>query len=690
MRLWQEGNAGEALRHLMTATTDPEVAFYAARQVATMGDYALPVLYKGLWHREEVVQRQSAVILGWIGSKESVEPLLRRMKFPDAPLEVEYALRKIGSLTADQLLSIRQSSDLSNAKLLDRKVATIGRLANGLRLAVDPVPLFQLVETIEAVKATELEEQPFGHMANARLNLLLFLAERGVSKTADHLVDALQPGAREANLAIAEALIRLGGQSSQVLEAAFKETKDDSVRVLIAVTHYFLSGASDLASSGPLSLLLNEVQGDLGLAKQTAHYAAWFSSEPNPLLSWFRYHPAPEVRKALATELPGDKVRARRSVKSFFLEKTEDDDLAVAAAHIDYVGKYLPDDEVETRLERLLGAQQELAVLRKAALETAGRNGSPRLLLTALRQMGDPLRKQAVELVGNRTEPELMNAVLAMLREPEPSDAKRAAIQIAAVRWRRPEAEAPLLELVRLGDPLWRDASRGLAALESKAAVEYFVALVDAGREIDREEAGAIYFAFTGIPSRLSGERAGTFQFVPLDLERRPSRDQVLVILRERSDFRGWVKIEERWEGERLFRIDEAGRELVLYDRGAYDRLEAGAGVVLLETTTRQTVLSPLELSEQREQQITVIEELPHFPFAGVRGRELRLINQGHWTTVAFGQDLRDDVRGDMWGRSALIPLGYFDRDKIHFVRKAPPSGWLRDESQPLEPERRP
>ncbi len=685
MRLWQEGNTGDALRHLMTATTDPELSFYAARQVRLMGEYALPVLYKGLWHQDEAIQRQSAIILGWNGSAEAVEPLLRRMKFPDAPLEVEYALKKIGSLTSDQLLSIREPSDLSNAKLLDRKVASMGRLANGLRLAVDPVPLLQLAETIEAVKASELEEQPFGHMANARLNLLLFLAERGVSGTVVPLTDAFHPGAREANLAIAEALIRLGDKSREALEDAFKREEDDSVRALMAVTHYFALGRTELAASAPLSLLLNELQGDLDVAKQTAYFAAWFSHEPNPLLSWFRYHPEPEVRKALATELPGDKARSRPNVKPFFLEKTRDDDATVAARHIAYVGKYLPDGQVESRLEQLLADQQELALLREAALDTVGRSGSSPLLLLVLRQKGDPLRRKAVELVRDRTEPDLMNAVLAMLREPEPSDAKRAAIQMAAVHWKRAEAEAPLLELVRLGDSLWRDASRGLAALESKVAVEEFVALVDSGRQIDRDEAGAIYFAFTGIPSRLRGEVAGTFQFEPLGLERRPSRDQVLVVLRERSDYRGWVKVEERWEGKRLFRLDEAERELAVYDREAYEQINRGAGVILLDTSFRQTVLNPLELSELRHQEITVIEELPHFPFAGLEGNNLRLIHEGHWTTIASGQDLRDEVGAEEWGRSALVPLGLFDRDKIRFVPNAPPSGWLRDEPQPVQ-----
>ena len=685
MRLWQEGNAGDALRHLMTATTDPELSFYAARQVLLMGEYALPVLYKGLWHQDEAIQRQSAIILGWNGATETVEPLLRRMRFPDAPLEVEYALKKIGSLTSDQLLSIRESSDLSNAALLDRKIASIARLAGGLRLAVDPVPLLDFVDTIEAVKASELEEQPFGHMANARLNLLFFLAERGVSGAAEHLAPSFQPGAREANIAIADAMIGLGDVSSGALEVAFKGEDDDSVRALIGVAHYFAIGTPELAASGPLSILLNEAGPGTEVARQSAYFAARFSKEPNPLLSWFRYHPDPDVREALASDLSAEEVRSRPNLKSFFLEKTRDEDPTVSAVHVAYVGKYLPDTQVESRLEQLLESQQELAVLREAALDTAWRHGSSRLMRMVLQQQGDPLRKKAVEVVANRTEPELINAVLAMLREPDPSEAKRTAIQIAAIQWRRTEAEAPLLELVRTGDSLWREAARGLAALESKEAVEYFVALVDAGREIDPDEAGSIYFAFTGIPSRLLGDGPGTYRFEPLDLVAKPPRDQVLVVLRERSDYRGWVKMEERWSGERLFRLDEAQRELVLYDRGAYDQIASGAGVVLLETTVRQTILNPLELSELREQNVRVVQELPYFPFAGLEGEELRLIHRGQWKTIAMGQDLREEVGPELWGRSALVPLGVFDRDKIYWAPNAPPSGWLRDQPQPVQ-----
>ncbi len=112
MELWTAGQAAEALPHLMTATKDSQVGFYAARQVALMGRYALPVLNQGLWHREEVIQRQSAIILGWIGENESVEALLLRMKFPDAPMEVEYALQKIGLLSGAQLLDILGQQDL--------------------------------------------------------------------------------------------------------------------------------------------------------------------------------------------------------------------------------------------------------------------------------------------------------------------------------------------------------------------------------------------------------------------------------------------------------------------------------------------------------------------------------------------------------------------------------------------------
>ncbi len=161
MELWRQGQAGEALRHLMTATRDPETSFYAARQVALMGEYALPVLYRGLWHDEEVIQRMSAVIIGWIGDPESVEALLLRLRFPDAPLEAEYALRKIGSITGDEILSLVGRQDLSNAKLLDRKISSVSRLADSLRLPIDPVPLLSLAETIEQTRSRELEEDPF-------------------------------------------------------------------------------------------------------------------------------------------------------------------------------------------------------------------------------------------------------------------------------------------------------------------------------------------------------------------------------------------------------------------------------------------------------------------------------------------------------------------------------------------------
>ena len=95
-------------------------------------------------------------------------------------------------------------------------------------------------------------------------------------------------------------------------------------------------------------------------------------------------------------------------------------------------------------------------------------------------------------------------AVLGILREPEASDAKRAAIRVAAQQWNRPEAKAPLLELLRLGDPLWKEAARGLASLGAPEALDHFVALVDSGRRIDPDEAGALYFAFSGVPDSYS------------------------------------------------------------------------------------------------------------------------------------------------------------------------------------------
>lgn len=686
MRFWREGNAAEALRYLMTATKDRELSFYAARQVSLMGEYALPVLYQGLWHREEDIQRQSAIILGWIGDARAVEPLLLRMKYPDAPLEVEYALRKIGSLAGAQILSVIDLQDLSNPKLLDHKTASIARLADGLRLAVDSVPLFDLLAAMEAAKARELEQQPYGHLANARLNILRFLAGRRVSRAAPPLARCFQADAEPVNLAVSEALIGLGAAALEPLARAFKSSRDGSLRALLAVTHYLGSGAGGLSSSGPISVVLNEAQSDAERAEQTAACAARLSTTPNPLLLWFQYHPDPRVRTALAPDLPEEVVRSRPELIPFYLEKSRDNEAKVAAAHVEFVAKYLPDARVESRLEQLLRSPGEIALLRQAALRAVARRGSSRLLLTVLNRPGDPLRAEAVELSAHRNEPEIVNSVLSILSEAEPSEAKRAAIRVAAAEWRRAEAARPLLELVRVGDPLWKEAAKGLAALSARGAEEYFAALIDSGRRIDRDEAGAIYFALSGIPSRLIGSEPGSFRFEPLDLESRPPANKVLVVLREQSDLRGWVKVEERWEGKRLFRLDEARRELVLYDRESYDRVSKGAAVIVLEETIRQTILNPLELSELRKQRVDVVENLPHFPFAGLDGMELRLVHEGQWKSVRFGKDLRDESGRDGWGRSAVVPLELFDRDRILWEPHPPPEGWPRDQAQPIHP----
>jgi hypothetical protein len=668
----------------MTATKEPEVSFYAARQVALMGRYALPLLYQGLWHREGVIQKQSAVIIGWIGDRASVEPLLLRMKHPDAPLEVEYAQRKIGALTGAELLSIFDGQDLSNTALLDRKVASMSRLAGALRIPVDPVPLLDLADTIVEVKAGELEEQPRGHLANAHINLLRFLAERQVSGAASHLVRAFHADTNEANIVIAEALIGLGTSSIEPLEMAFRESDDESLRLVMGVVHYFAVGSQELSSSRPVSILLNEVQSDVAKARRMAALVARFSPGPNALLDWFRHHPDDEVRKALAPEgLSRDVLRTRRELKPFFLEKTRDTEPDVAAAHIRLVAGYLPDPEVESRLDQILASRQELAVLRDAALGAAARYGGSRLLRAVLERKEDPLRAKAVELCAELTEPDLIMAVLTLLRDPEPSDAKRAAIRLAAEIWRRPEAKAPLVEILRRGDPLWREAARGLAALGAPEAVEYFTALIDSGRSIDPDEAGALYFTFSGIPARLTGRGPGSYRFIPLDLEDSPPGDKVLIILREKSDYRGWIKVEERWENERSFLLDEGQGELTLYDRSAFEEVEAGARVVLLEDTVRQTVLDPLEVSESRDQKVEVLSSLPAFPFAGLDGEKLRLLYQGEWTVLGVKEDLRDLSEASGWGRSAIVHLGFYDRSSIRFSAEPPPSGWLRDESQP-------
>ncbi|MCP5119847.1 MAG: hypothetical protein GY953_54305, partial [bacterium] len=217
-------------------------------------------------------------------------------------------------------------------------------------------------------------------------------------------------------------------------------------------------------------------------------------------------------------------------------------------AHLRLVEDYLPDPDVESRLEEILGDRQELAELRQTALGAVARQGIVGAHLKVLRSPEDPLRPKAVELSVESREPDIVNAVLLLLREPEPTDAKRAAIHVAAERWNRSEAVRPLMGLVRSGDPLWREAARGLAALGVTEAADSFFALIDAGRTIDADEAGALYFMFTGIPARLSGDRPGTYRFESLDLEERPPSDEVLVVLEEKSDYRGWIKVEERWE----------------------------------------------------------------------------------------------------------------------------------------------
>jgi hypothetical protein len=277
-------------------------------------------------------------------------------------------------------------------------------------------------------------------------------------------------------------------------------------------------------------------------------------------------------------------------------------------------------------------------------------------------------------------------AVLSILREPTPSATKRAAIEAAAEKWKRPEAGPPLLELLRSGDTLWIAAARGLAALGVAEAADPFIAQLNSpgsGASIDPEEASAIYFALTGIPARFVRVGASEHRFDRLALQWGPPPGKVLVILRERSDYQGWVKVEERWEGERLFRLDEGQGELVFYDRVLFERVERGAGVVLLEETVRQSALSPLELTETREQKAEVLSALPAPPFAGLEDGGLLLLHQGRWVTLPLGRDLRDEAEKDSWGRSALVPLRFFDRERIRWSEKAPPAGWLRNDPQP-------
>ncbi len=686
MELWREGDPAAALRHLMSATLDPDVSFYAARQASLMGEFALPVLYRGLWHEDENIQRHSAIIIGWIGGRKSIEPLLFRMNYPDAPLETEYALRKIGGLTGPEVFTLLNEIPLGNPALLDRKVSGFIRLSQAFRLPLDPAPLLAVVEAIETDGAEVLEEDPYGHAANARTNLLLFMAERRISKAAAPLVRALTPGADEANLAIADALIQTGSPSLEPLVVAFRAPSDESLRVLLAVTHYFAAGASEASMEGPIAFILNELQSQPELARETARLAARFSRTPNPLLLWFTHHPDPEVRKALApASLDAPEMRARPELESFYLEKTRDPDPEVAAAHLRVVSKYLPDPDAESRLGEILGSTQEPGVLREVALEAVVHGGPTHLLLKVLRTPEDPLRIPAVKLSVARPEPEVISSLLDLIREPEPSAAKREAIAVVAEEWRRPEATLPLLGLLRTGDVLWREAARGLAALGVAEAADPFVALIDSGRTIDLEEASALYFAFTGIPARLVGSGPGTFRFVPLALEERPPHGKVFIVVREMSDYRGWVKVEERWEGERLFHLDEGRGELILYDRKLFEQVEAGAGILLLEQKVRQTVLNTLELSETRQQTARALEALPDVPLAGLEGDELRLFHRGHWVSVAQGRDLREESVGtEGWGRSALVPLRFFERDQIRWSDNPPPSGWLLDQEQPV------
>ncbi len=703
MELWRAGQAAEALRHLMSASLDPEMSLYATRQASLMGEFALEVLYHGLWHSQEEIQRQSAIILGWIGKREAIDALLYRMGFPDAPLEVEYALRKIGGVTAPQLLGPLENTNLDNSALLDRQVGSFVRLCRALDLPVDPLRVWSLVERIEEAGADELTEQPLGHRANARIRLLLFLAERGADRTAAPLARAIQVGVEETNLTLAEALIALGPPSLAPLEIAFHDASDDSLRVLLAIAHYFASGATEAAMTGPVSFLLNELSG-LSQPVQSAQPArsaesaaeivslvARFSRGSNPLYSWFTNYPEPAVRKALAPrDLDADEIRSRAELTPFFLDKTRDRDPEVAAAHLRVVSAMLPNPQVESRLGTILRSSDEFLPLREEALRIAANHSLNQIFLSLLALQDHPLRLRAVEAAGESSDPEVVSAVLSILREPTPSATKREAIEVAAEKWKRAEAEQPLLELLRSGDPLWLAAARGLAALGVTEAVDPFVALLDSssssgsGASVDPEEASAIYFALTGIPARFVRVGANGHRFDRLALQFRPPPGRVLIVLRERSDYQGWVKVEERWEGERIFRLDEGQGELVLYDRALFEQVERGAGVLLLEESVRQSVLNPLELTETRQQKAEALAALPAPPFAGLDDDGLLLLHQGRWVTVALSRDLRDEEGEGNWGRSALVPLRFFNRERIRWSEKAPPSGWLLSDPQPL------
>jgi hypothetical protein len=685
MALWREGKAGEALPHLMTALLDPELSYYAARQVSLMGAYALPLLYRGLWHQEQAVQRQSAVILGWIADPAAVEPLLQRLQYPDCPLEAEYALRKIGTVGASDLLGLLVVNDWRNPALLDRKTANFARLANSLRLPIDPAPILDLVGAIERELAQELASDPLGHAANARLNLLRFLAERGVKLAAPPLARAFEPQAVEANRVIAEALIDLGQAAVVPLAEAFRSPRLAALRPLTATAHFLAAGGTEAAWNGPAAMWLNDIEKNPELLAQTAAEAAWLSRQPNPLLSWFSHHPAPEVRAALApTRLSPDRVRARALLKSLYLEKTRDEEAGVALRHLEMAAVFLPDREVESRLAEILRSPEDRRPLREQALRIAGREGPGDLLLPVLRSREDSLRPLAVEWAARRNEASVLASVLSLLQEPEPSEAKRAAIRVAAEEWKRPEAREPLLDLLRAGDPLWAEAARGLGALRVREAVELFVDAVDAGREIDPERARSIYYLLTGVPARLVGKATGNRRFEPLPLADRPPPGKLLLVVSEKTDFRGWVKVEERWEGKRLFRLDEGRGELTLYDRRLYDRVAAGASILILEQTVRQTILDPLDLTESRWQRARAVEALPDGQLAGLEGDELWMLVDGELVKTPLGREVRPSVEANAeWGSASLIPMRLLDRERVRWEEKPPPSGWLRGEAQP-------
>ena len=685
MALWRDGKAAEALPQLMTALLDPDESFYASKQVALMGRYALPLLYRGLWHEEQAVERQSAVILGWIADPEALEPLLMRISYPDAPIEIEYAIRKIGGVTSQKLLSLLEQNDLRNPALLDHKVTSVLRLARASGLPLDPAPLLALVRTIERELRATLETEPHGHAANARLSLLLFLAERKVQAAAAPLVAALDPGAPEPNLEIAGALVDLGPSAAGALSAAFREPRYAALKPLLAVTHFLASGGAEASWAGPASAWLNEVRDDRLRLRETAAVTAWLSREPNPLLLWFQHHDDRDVRKALAPlELEAGVLKKRPGLLAFFLEKTRDPDGDVAAAHLAVASSFLPDGAVESRLSELLSSRDQPAELRRAALEVFASHGRMDRLLPLVRDPSEPLREAAVDSVARHPEPPVVSAVLGLLTEPEPSNAKRQAIWVTTSLWQRSEAKAPLLSLLRSGDPLWLEAARGLAALGASEGVEPFLGWVEAGRLTNREQAASIYFSFTGIPARLAGESPGSFRFEPLPLEPKPPGDELLVLYKERTDFTGWIKVEETWTGKRLFRIDEGKEELKVYDRALFEAIGSGS-ILCLEQTTSQSVLGPLELTEARAQKARVVPSLPEGELAGLTGEAVVMLVDGDLRTLPLGKEVRlDGARESSWGSAALVPFRFWSRDKVKFDPAPPPSGWLRGQSQPM------